>query len=153
MQPVIYVPETLMATDLLARFKKEQTNFAIAIDENGSNIGIVTMDDIMRAVFGRSVHEDSDEISPENRITPISLVEYLVPGDMKIDDVNDILDLDLDSEVYNTIAGWLLEQFDDLPEEGASMERDKIKFKVEEIERRRIKLVRIKLVLPPQKRN
>ncbi len=153
MQNVIYIPETLMATDLLARFKKEQTNFAIAIDENGSNIGIVTIDDIMRAVFGRSVHEDSDEISPENRITPISLVEYLVPGDMKIDDVNDIFDLDLDSEDYHTIAGWLLEQFDDLPEEGESKKIDRITYKIEEIERRRIKLIRIKLDTPPQKRS
>ncbi|MBR4631214.1 MAG: HlyC/CorC family transporter [Treponema sp.] len=154
MQPVIYVPETLMATELLARFKKEQTNFAIAIDENGSNIGIATIDDIMRAVFGRSVHEDSpNEIQPENRITPISLVEYLVPGDMKIDDVNELLDLDLVSDEFHTIAGWLLEQFDELPEVSASLKIDGITYKVEEIERRRIKLVRIKLILPPQKRN
>ena len=108
----------------------------------------------MRAVFGRSVHEDSpNEIQPENRITPISLVEYLVPGDMKIDDVNELLDLDLVSDEFHTIAGWLLEQFDELPEVSASLKIDGITYKVEEIERRRIKLVRIKLILPPQKRN
>ena len=71
---------------------------------------------------------------------------------MKIDDVNDIFDLDLDSEDYHTIAGWLLEQFDDLPEEGESKKIDRITYKIEEIERRRIKLIRIKLDTPPQKR-
>ena len=151
-RPVVFVPETLMATELLAKFKKEQTNFAVAVDENGSNIGIVTMDDILRAVFGRSVHEDSAEVLPENRISPVSLVEYLVPGDMKLGDVNELLDLDLDSEEFSTIAGWLLEQFDDLPDAGASVSVDGVSYSVEEVERRRIKTVRINLPAPPRQR-
>lgn len=149
-RPVIYVPETLMATELLAKFKKEQTNFAVAIDENGSNIGIVTMDDIMRAVFGRSVHEDSPETAAEFRIRPVSPVEYIVPGDVKMDDVNEILDLDMESENYDTVAGWVLENVDALPEVKQSIVRDGITYTVEEMEMRRIKSVRIKLLVPPQ---
>lgn len=142
-RPVLYIPETLMATELLARFKKEQVNFAIAIDENGSNIGIVTMDDIMRAVFGRSVHEDSKEIPAEKRIQPVSSNEYIIPGDIKIDKMNELFDLDLESENYDTFAGWILEQFDDIPEVNATIKVDNITYKVESIDKRRIESVRL----------
>jgi putative hemolysin len=148
MRPVVFVPETLLATELLARFKKEQVNFAIAVDETGSNSGIITMDDIMRAVFGRSIHEDSSELPPEARIQSISPYEYLVPGDMKIDDVNELLSLDLFSEDYETLAGWLLEQFDALPEAGESITRDNTAFIVEEQNQRRIQSVRIQFARP-----
>ena len=148
MRPVIFVPETLLATELLGRFKKEQVNFAIAVDETGCNSGIVTMDDIMRAVFGRSIHEDSSELPPEARIQSISPYEYLVPGDMKIDDVNELLSLDLFSEDYETLAGWLLEHFDALPEAGESIKKDNVVFIVEEQNQRRIQSVRINFVHP-----
>lgn len=144
-RPVIFVPETLMATELLAKFKKEQVNFAVCVDETGSNSGIVTMDDIMRAVFGRSVHEDSSEVPPESRIHPISTYEYLVPGDMKIDDVNELLKLDLFSEDYDTLAGWLLEKFDSLPESGESLKNGNVLYTVEEQSQRRIQTVKINL--------
>ena len=143
MRPVIFVPETLMATELLAKFKKEQVNFAVCIDETGSNSGIVTMDDIMRAVFGRSVHEDSSEVPPEARIQSVSPFEYLVPGDMKLDDVNELLSLDLFSEDYDTLGGWLLESFDALPETGESIEKGGILYTIEEQSQRRIQSVRL----------
>jgi putative hemolysin len=146
MRPVVFVPETLLATELLARFKKEQVNFAIAVDETGSNSGIITMDDIMRAVFGRSIHEDSAELPPEARIQSVSPYECLVPGDMKIDDVNELLNLDLFSEDYETLAGWLLERFDALPETGESIQKDNVVFIVEEQSQRRIQSVRIHFV-------
>ena len=149
MRPTIFVPETIYATDLLQRFKTEKQNFAIAIDENGSNSGIVTMDDILRAVFGRSINSIHNELPPENRIHPVSITEYIVPGDIKIDDANELLDLDMESENYNTFAGWLLEQFGELPEIGAILKKDGIIYKIEEQSQRRIRSVRVILSHPP----
>ena len=145
MRPALFVPETLTATELLQKFRREGANFAIAVDETGSNIGIVTMDDIMRAVFGRSVHDESTEVPPEKRIIPLTSKEYIVPGDVKIDDVNELLKLELESEEYDTIAGWLLEQFDALPDAGEAIKRDGVTFTVEDQSQRRIQTVRILL--------
>lgn len=149
MRPTLFVPETLLATELLQKFKAEKQNFAVAIDENGSNSGIVTMDDILRAVFGRSINSIHNELPPENRIHPVSITEYLVPGDIKIDDANELLDLDLESEEYTTIGGWLLEQFGELPEIGSVLKKDGVIYKIEEQSRRRIQSVRINLPHPP----
>ncbi len=149
MKPTLFVPETLYATELLQKFKNEKQSFAIAVDENGSNSGIVTMDDILRAVFGRSINSIHNELPPEKRIHPVSIVEYLVPGDIKIDDANELLDLDLESENYNTIGGWLLEQFGELPEIGATIKRDGVIYRIEEQSQRRIQSVRINLPHAP----
>lgn len=145
MRPALFIPETLTATELLQKFRSENVNFAVAVDENGSNIGIVTMDDIMRAVFGHSVHGEQAEIPPETRIVPATSKEFIVPGDMRIDDVNELLNLEMVSDEYDTLAGWLLEQFDDLPETGDHIKRDNVLYKIEKREKRQIKSVRISL--------
>lgn len=145
MRPALFIPETITATELLQKFRKENVNFAVAVDENGSNIGIVTMDDIMRAVFGHSVHGEQSDIPPETLIVPVTSKEFLVPGDMKIDDVNELLKLDLVSDDYDTLAGWLLEQFDAIPEAGETIRRHEVLYKIEDQSRRRIKSVRITL--------
>jgi putative hemolysin len=145
MRPALFIPETITATELLQKFRKENVNFAVAVDENGSNIGIVTMDDIMRAVFGHSVHGEQAEAAPETLIVPVTAKEFLVPGDMKIDDVNELLKLELVSDDYDTLAGWLLEQFDALPEAGEIIKRYGVIYKVEDQSQRRIKSVRITL--------
>jgi len=146
MRPTLFVPETLFATELLQKFKTEKQNFAIAVDENGSNSGIVTMDDILRAVFGRSINSIHNEIPPENRIHPVSITEYIVPGDIKMGDANELLDLDMESENYTTVGGWLLEQFGELPEIGAVLKKDGVIYKIEEQSQRRI--VSTRIILP-----
>lgn len=145
MRPALFIPETNTATELLKKFRRENVNFAVAVDENGSNIGIVTMDDIMRAVFGHSVHGDEAEAAPETLIVPVTAKEFIVPGDMKIDDVNELLKLELVSDDYDTLAGWLLEQFDALPEAGETIKRNGTIYKIEDQSQRRIKSVRITL--------
>ncbi len=149
MHPALFIPETLSAAELLVKLRKEKVSFAIAVDENGSNSGIVTTDDVLRAVFGRSVTAENAETSPEDRIQPVSPTEYLVPGDMKLYDVNELLKLNLDSDDYDTLGGWLMEQFDELPEAGAILTKDEVVYTVEDQSQRRIQSVMIKLPKAP----
>lgn len=143
MSDVLFVPETFTALELLARFKKERREFAVALDEQGSTAGVVTMDDILRIVFGRMTDEEKTNIPPESRIRFVSANEFIVPGDMSIEDVNDILKIGIDSEEFSTFGGWLLEKFDRLPEPGERLSRDGNLFVVEEQTGRRIASVRI----------
>lgn len=149
MRPALFVPETLTALELLQKFKTEQVNFAVAVDETGSNSGIVTMDDILRAVFGGMVaeHPTKDPL-PAKRIQALSQSEFIIPGDLRLTDVNELLNLDLDSENYDTLGGYLLEHFDALPEAGEVIKVDGVVYKVETQSQRRIQSVRITL---PQK--
>lgn len=146
MSPVLYVPETFTAIDLLKKFKSEKMNFAVAVNEYGGMSGIVTLNDILHGVFGRITDEHgSVDVAPEKRVVPVGVNEFLVPGDMKLEDLPSVLDLHLESENFDTLGGWLLERFDELPVIGSVYMYEGRLFIVEDQSARRIQTVRIKL--------
>ncbi len=144
MKDLVFVPETFTALELLARFRKQRTEFAVVLDEQGSLAGVVTIDDILRVVFGR-VTEEKHSLSPESRIKIISPVEFLVPGELTIDDLNDFFKLGLKSDEFMTLGGWLLEKFGFLPNVGEKFISENASYTVEEQAMRRILTVRIRL--------
>ena len=147
MSAPLYVPETFSVIELIQTLKKENRSFAVALDEQGCTAGIVTLDDVMRGLFGRmsDAGNKHQEIPAEERIKIISPKEFLVPGDMRLNDLNAILNLNLSSEDYDTLAGFLMEKFDALPSSGEAVRISRALFVVEDQSQRRIKMVRIKL--------
>lgn len=145
MVEVLYIPGTLTVFEVLQKFRYDEHKFAVVLDEQGQTDGIITMEDIMKVVFGHMSDENTyDDKAPEDKVQLISLNTFIVPGDMKLDDVNEILDLKLESDEMNTIGGWLLEEFGYLPNAGNVVIKDKNIYTVEEVEQRRISSVRIK---------
>ena len=146
MRSVLFVPESLTAIELLQKFKQERRSFAVALTEHGSLAGVITLDDVMRVVMGR-VNSDyaSPFLKPEERIQILSQNEFIVPGDMRIEDVNASLNLSISSENYDTLAGWLLERFDVLPSIGEMLKWNGTLFIIEDQAQRRIQSVRIRL--------
>ncbi|MFI3257181.1 MAG: hemolysin family protein [Spirochaetales bacterium] len=144
---ILFIPETKTALGILQVFKIEKQNFAVIIDEHGSFSGIVTMDDLVKAVFGHIVDGYTAKILPaEQRIRPVSPSEFIIPGDIEIDDINNLFGLQLHSEDSDTIAGWLLEQFGHLPDETEMLRRGNILYTVEVQNQRRIQSIRMKNV-------
>ena len=106
-----FVPESKRIDSLLREFKRHHLHIAIAIDEYGGISGIVTMEDIIRVVFGRMTDENSyDNLPAEDKIKLVSFNTFLVPGEIKIEELNEYLGLSLESESMNTIGGWVLER-------------------------------------------
>lgn len=146
MRSVLFVPETQSALSLLYTFRREKANFAVVVDEHGANSGIVTMDDILNAVFGRITDEyTKGAASPEQRIQILSPTEFRIPGELKIADVNSIFHLDCESTDFDTVGGWLLEQFGYLPSTGEVLRKGRNVFVVDDQAQRRIKTIRLSL--------
>ena len=145
MSEVLFIPGTLSVLEILQQFRSSEHKFAVVLDEQGQTDGIITMEDITNVVFGRMTDENTyDDTAPEDKIQLISLDTFIVPGDMRIDDVNEILGLHLESEDMNTVGGWLLEQLGYLPSAGTVLIKDKILFTAEDVAQRRIVSVRVK---------
>lgn len=145
MENVMYVPGTFSVIELLQKFREVQNKFAVVLNEQGQTSGIVTMEDITRSVFGRMTDvKSTDALAPELRIKPLSATSFIVPGDLQLDAVNEILKLELESEDMNTVGGWLLEQFGFLPSSGSAIVRSNILFVAEEVQNRRIVTIKIK---------
>ena len=99
--------------------RKDSINFTIVLDEYGATVGLITLEDLLEEIVGEIRDEyDNDEA---DLIKEISDHEYLIEGSMKLDDINDALhladlDLALESEDYDSIGGYIIEQLDHLPE-------------------------------------
>lgn len=146
MEEVLYVPETFSVLELLNKFREDENKFAIVLDEQGQTSGIVTMKDIMKLVFERMTDENSyDNLPAEDKIKLVNYNTFIVPGELKIEDVNRALNLSLHSEDFNTLGGWLLEQFGYLPSVGNALVYKNIIFTAEDISQRRIVSVKIKV--------
>ena len=145
MNDVLFIPGTMSVLDILQQFRNSEHKFAVVLDEQGQTDGIITMEDILKVVFGHLSDENAyDNTAPEDKVELISLNTFIVPGDMKIDDANEILGLTLESEEMNTVGGWLLEQFGYLPTSGTVLIKDKNLFTAEDVSGRRIVSVRVK---------
>lgn len=146
MEDVLFVPGSLSALELLQKLREQENKFAVVLNEQGQTAGIVTIEDIIRVVFGRMTDENSrDNIPAEDKIQLVSANTFVVPGDLKLDEINSILHLNLESEEMNTFGGWILEQIGYLPSAGMVLVKDKILYTVEEVEQRRITRVRIRI--------
>ncbi len=145
MSDVMFIPGTMSVLDILQQFRTSEYKFAVVLDEQGQTDGIITMEDILKVVFGHMTDENTyDDTAPEDKVELVSLNTFIVPGDMKIDDANEILGLSLESDEMNTVGGWLLEQLGYLPASGTVFIKDRNLFTAEDVSGRRIVSVRVK---------
>ena len=108
--------ETKSISDLLVEMKDSTFNIAIVLDEYGDMAGLITLEDILEEIVGE-IHDEYDEKEDE-LVQKISDREYIIEGSMHLDDVNDHLNTELDSEDYDSLGGFIIEHLDRLPVAG-----------------------------------
>ena len=130
-------------TDLMMEMRKASVNLAIVLDEYGSTAGLVTLEDLLEEIVGEIRDEyDEDEEEPICEIQPGR--EYQVLGSAKLSDLNEALGTKLESEDYDSVGGYIIEQLDCLPREGESVTLEGgMRLVVEALDKNRIELVHI----------
>lgn len=130
-------------TDLMMEMRKASVNLAIVLDEYGSTAGLVTLEDLLEEIVGEIRDEyDEDEEEPIREIQQNR--EYEVLGSAKLNDINEVLGTKLESEDYDSIGGYIIEQLDCLPKEGESVTLENgMRLVVDELDKNRIELVHI----------
>ena len=113
----------------------------IVLDEYGATAGLITLEDMLEEIVGE-IRDEYDEDEEEN-LTEVAPDEYIAEGSMKLDDINESLNLDLESEDYDSIGGLVIGLLDHLPAEGESVEQDGIRFVVEKMDKNRIEKIHI----------
>lgn len=146
-RPILFVPETQSPFDLLKEMENDNQNMAIIIDEHGGTVGLVTIDDVLKAVFG-GIHDeyDTEEIDPLSQIQILSPRHLKIPGNLKLDDLRGLLGVSFESDYYDTIGGFLMEQKNRLPARGESITYKNIQFTIEEQYGRKIQNIDILII-------
>lgn len=131
-------------SELLVEMREASINIAIVLDEYGETAGIITLEDLLEEIVGE-IRDEYDE-NEEEFFKEINKREFIVEGSMNLDDLNDRLALDAESEDYDSLGGFIIEQLDRLPEENDEViTGDGIRLVVETLDKNRVENVHIYL--------
>ncbi len=131
-------------SELLVEMRQASFNIAVVLDEYGETAGLITLEDLLEEIVGE-IHDEYDE-NEEDFIQEISPLEYMIEASMNLDDLNDRLNLDFESEDYDSLGGFIIERLDRFPEIGDSVvTEDGIKLIIESLDKNRIESVHMYL--------
>ncbi len=139
-----YTYEFKKTADLLMEMKETTNNVAFVLSEYGACAGMITLEDLLEEIVGE-IRDEYDEDEDEF-IKKVGKDAYLIDGNRKLDDINDELDTNLESEDYDSIAGLVLQILDRMPTIGEEVTtEDGIRIKVETVHQNRITKVLLRL--------
>ncbi len=142
MREPIYISETKNMTSIQQLFREKTQSLAIVLDEYSGTAGILTKEDIAREIFG--VVNDEYEAPVEHLQVKVTDTEIFVSGKTRLIEISEQLDIALESDYNDTIAGYIMETIDRVPKKGDSITKEGFTFTVKEVDGIRISEVVIK---------
>ena len=136
---IITVPETMSVSQLLKILQKNRSQIALLIDEYGGTAGLVSLEDILEEIVGE-IQDEFDEERPE-----IEKIDkgYSVAGLVLVEDINELLDIEIDKNLADTIGGWFYTTIGESPTEGQQVEESGYIFTILDIDNIRINRIKI----------
>ena len=144
---VHFVPESKKVADMLREMQREKFHIALVTDEYGSLVGLVTLEDLLEELVGE-ITDEYDTEEPE--IEQVADDVYRVDGKISIDEINELLDVELPDEEWDTVGGLVLGLMGSIPDEGEEVTFQNLRFTAEAVNGRRISKVLIAREEPPE---
>ncbi len=141
--PILAVPETMSAIDLLSKFNKERKSIAWVVDEFGGTAGIVTIEDVLEEIFGEIKDEHDEEEFVEKQIAE---KEYIFSGRLELDYLNEKYGLDFPEDESETLSGYIINHHETIPKIKERIIIDDYEFDVLNVTDTRIEMVKMKIL-------
>lgn len=140
MREPYYTFEFKKIKELFGEMKKTRSHMSVVLDEYGGTVGVVTIEDLIEEVFG-DIEDEYDDY--EKDIEVVKEDEFIVDGSAKLDDISELIGVNMESEEFDSVGGLLIGELGRLPEHKEEVTLNNIRFIVEEIDKNRIKKIRI----------
>lgn len=140
MREPYYTFEFKKIKELFNEMKKTRNHLSVVLDEYGGTVGIVTIEDLIEEVFG-DIEVEYDDYDKE--IEVVKEDEYIVDGSAKLDDISELIGVNMESEEFDSVGGLIIGELGRFPDNKEEVTLNKIRFVVEEVDKNRIKKVRI----------
>ncbi len=137
-----YIPESKMVTTLLDDMQKNKFQIAIVVDEHGGTAGLITLEDIMEEIVG-GLQDEFEAIEAEKEVEIVDESTFVVSGSTGIDEINELVGVDLTSEEFHTIGGFLFGLFGHLPKVGEQLRYHDLKCLILEMDGKKIEKIKI----------
>ena len=135
-----YTFEFKKIKELFNEMKKSRNHMSVVLDEYGGTVGIVTIEDLIEEVFG-DIEDEYDDYNEE--IEVVKEDEYIVDGSARLDDISDLIGVNMESEEFDSVGGLIIGELGRFPDNKEEVNLNNIRFVVEEIDKNRIRKVRI----------
>ncbi|MBI2283974.1 MAG: HlyC/CorC family transporter [Bacteroidetes bacterium] len=143
LHPIMAVPESMSATDLIGKFTKERKSIAWVVDEFGGTAGIVTMEDVLEEIFG----EIQDEYDVEELVEKqLAEDEFIFSGRMELDYLNEKYDMKFPSGDSETLSGYIINEHETIPKQKETIIIDDYRFDILNVSDTRIESVKMKIL-------
>jgi len=141
LRPAVFVPESKRLNILLNEFKSSRNHIAIVIDENGGVSGLVTIEDVLEEIVGEI--DDEHDKKTESRILAQSHEKYIVEALTTLEEFNNYFLVNFEDDDIDTIGGYLINQFERLPQKGETIKIKNLSFKILSVDSRKISRIQI----------
>lgn len=136
LRPILFMPESVKVNQLLKSFKTKHMHIAMVINEHGSVTGLATLEDVLEEIVGE-IHDEYEAII--ERIMPLQKGNWLVDARTELDKLEKLLKIAFESESKaTTLGGFLVEQFQHLPEKGEQLTYKNYTFQVQQVTNKKI---------------
>lgn len=144
LKEAFFVPDGKSTDELFREMQRTKNRMAVLIDEYGGVSGILTVEDLVEEVMGEITDEHEEEVV---ELQKIGEKEYLLDGSILIEELNEKLNLKLETENYDTLSGYLIEELGYIPKDSGQCElnADGVHFKILEVKEKRIRKVWMKI--------
>jgi putative hemolysin len=134
-RPILFVPETKKINQLLSEFLQKRMHMAVLIDEYGSVVGLVTLEDVLEEIVGE-IRDEHESISSE--VVPLERGGWLIDAKIPLEKLDDLLEINFDVEDSVTLGGFLAEKLQHLPKKGERLFYQGYCFQVQQASSRRV---------------
>ena len=143
LHPIMAVPESMSATDLISKFTKDRKSIAWVVDEFGGTAGIVTMEDVLEEIFG----EIQDEYDTEELVEKqLAEDEFILSGRMELDYLNEKYDMKFPASDSETLSGYIINEHETIPKQKETIIIGDYRFDILNVSDTRIESVKMKIL-------
>ena len=137
---IITIPKSISISILLKRLQKEKAQLAVVIDEYGGTAGLVTIEDILEEIVGEIQDEFDDEV---DQIEELEKGVYSIDSRVHIDDINELLNINIDSDDIDSIGGWIYSKLGSSPQINQKIHYNEYEFEITKCNKQRISRIKV----------
>jgi len=146
-RPALFIPESKRLDILLKEFRLNRNHMAIVVDEYGGVSGLITIEDVLEQIVG-SIEDETDITEQEPNIKKINENEYIINALTAVEDFNHYFGTRINNEDFDTVGGYVMQQFGHLPKRGESVKIGALEMTVILASNRRVQLMRLTKLAP-----
>ncbi len=139
-RPILFIPESIKVNQLLKEFKQQRMHIAMVLNEHGSIVGLVTLEDVLEEIVGE-IHDEYEAKTTTEKAIPLKQGSWLIDASIELEQLSPLLAIDFEAEDALTLGGFLTEKLQHVPKKGERIAYKNYFFQVQQASPKKVSQV------------